>query len=1302
MLRLRTLAPGRRELNYSPDDSRTRLRKLQQVVAAADYDALLIIGGQDSEYNRGSQALIKYLLTGGSGSDLLGDIYLPTVDEAFEDCVLVIQESSVEIFYNANARKRLMPLLAKWRNLVEYQVLKREMEDSEVSEMEKIKSFIKMISRCKKVGIPAADPMKAEEWPLVQAFGLEGIGPGGFFTQRHTVMDCTAEVEVAMSSIDTFGLQKVVFRDLPLLEHHFGSLITDIDRLEQAAARAALSETSISEPLRSFFEYTSNAKSLPAGTSDGPPRVLIGPRSLDFPTEHKCTSTDIGAGGVGGAPALHFVAEGACPVSGLRVCRSYFFGTGKVPASRGNYSEGKDGESEEVPAEFAQQESKAQGSAQGLDLLFALSNAIVNALGASAAAFARSKNEATAKDAGLAALRESYGKQVGGFELLVSTFDSTGQLVDLGKADLGIPVLAYVRVGVRDVGSGLGSLYVGDSFAMGGVGVGGRAWSCRTLTADVPYFRTWRASGAEESAAVEMQVLLRDSYVLKNTLKLGDCLHEGGSEGALMQAHLFTGIQTMPVAVGTLVFYEHGFTFVSSSFHPVVVSFETDVETLLLASDDFNDNEHSSEGAERALQGHVDGIAGGEGEGEDDDDEALDVLVIGYKNPSSNPSADTLPVLDGGTAPFIAIPVGPGYEHRQEMLAVLPRLRSAAADLKIQFERGTSPLPRAFRSARRMLRKGAREQAAQRTLAISRLHEERVLSGTVSVGASTRSEEKEQDEAGPASSAFAGSGLLGLAEGEEAAADTALELPVSIMMGLPGSHVRELAEQLVDFKSEQAMWVVSVADDAGLESEGKTSEDEKEGVVADMVHKAMEGAIESALAKGGSRDRRPHVLLVLEGFIDPALAFRALASLGKQPRAGKPRIVLGSVTSCLSLTNLYADTRQSCFLPLVLEQCAEGCADNIVLTDCDIMAASRALPADATPALLRQRLKLANPSATLYSIGKRSFRGGQLPEIRTGSRSVQVLAARFALASSAAASSGSSEATRVAVKCAERLVLDRLKTLCAALLPEAMGTSPTPGSAMRIASAAKAKLPGATAAAAAAGKSQPQLSSLHCCTPGSQQLPFLYVAPLAPNSYLPCMLHPWLTVLCSSACACLQEALFSLPTLSSRASQACVWRSSPLRKRYGLSRVAHNATPIPPPKQQTHTAPPPLSPPPPPLSPPTVHDLVICIHHAPCTIHHTPYTTHHTPYSPYTIHHTHHTPYTMHHTPYTIHHTPYTTHHTLYTIHHTPYTIHHTPHTIHHTPHTIPHLGEDSTYTTPLSFVIAVAPVQCMSVWCSV
>ena len=54
-------------------------------------------------------------------------------------------------------------MLAKWRNLVEYQVLQREMADSEVAEMEKIKAFIQMVSRCKKIGIPVADPMETEE-----------------------------------------------------------------------------------------------------------------------------------------------------------------------------------------------------------------------------------------------------------------------------------------------------------------------------------------------------------------------------------------------------------------------------------------------------------------------------------------------------------------------------------------------------------------------------------------------------------------------------------------------------------------------------------------------------------------------------------------------------------------------------------------------------------------------------------------------------------------------------------------------------------------------------------------------------------------------------------------------------------------------------------------------------------------------------------------------------------------------------------------------------------------------------------
>ena len=77
--------------------------------------------------------------------------------------------------------------------------------------------------------------------------------------------------------------------------------------------------------------------------------------------------------------------------------------------------------------------------------------------------------------------------------------------------------------------------------------------------------------------------MLRDAHTLKNTLRLGSCLHPDGVDGALVQAHVFTGIRTMPVATGTLTFYETGFTFVTSSFHPIVVSFESDVDSHAVA-----------------------------------------------------------------------------------------------------------------------------------------------------------------------------------------------------------------------------------------------------------------------------------------------------------------------------------------------------------------------------------------------------------------------------------------------------------------------------------------------------------------------------------------------------------------------------------------------------------------------------------------------------------------------------------------------------------------------------------------------
>lgn len=78
-----------------------RLKSLQSLCSSENPkypDALVFIPGIDGRQNKGSQIILKYLFQGSVGRELYEGI-LDTQFEALEEIVLVIQESSVSVFW---------------------------------------------------------------------------------------------------------------------------------------------------------------------------------------------------------------------------------------------------------------------------------------------------------------------------------------------------------------------------------------------------------------------------------------------------------------------------------------------------------------------------------------------------------------------------------------------------------------------------------------------------------------------------------------------------------------------------------------------------------------------------------------------------------------------------------------------------------------------------------------------------------------------------------------------------------------------------------------------------------------------------------------------------------------------------------------------------------------------------------------------------------------------------------------------------------------------------------------------------
>lgn len=363
----------------------------------AGADALLCVTGQDGKYNAGSQSLVKYLCLGCSGADAEE----PTIEghEDVEDMVLLIRRDGADVYYPAVAAREVQPLLANW-GFVNEATLPPEVADAdtELSELCKVRAFIAMTEGARRVAVPLTpgwtkrskgwatltrapatgpvDPMEVETWPLVQAYGLEEMRTGGFFSMQHPVTDATAAIRELLADVDAQFLQQVSTRALPALLTHWGAMLAQLDACPAASARLRLSEVDVGEPLLSFYEFALIPRAA-AGYAPGPgrgARVLFGARTaggaVDAASEE---ATPEQCGSVPGEPALHMVAEAEDASTGLRVARTYFLATGHVDARGGDGDEAHSGggvwesKGEDVAAGAAGAAAGAAGAAAGMD-----------------------------------------------------------------------------------------------------------------------------------------------------------------------------------------------------------------------------------------------------------------------------------------------------------------------------------------------------------------------------------------------------------------------------------------------------------------------------------------------------------------------------------------------------------------------------------------------------------------------------------------------------------------------------------------------------------------------------------------------------------------------------------------------------------------------------------------------------------------------------------------------------------------------------------------------------------------------
>lgn len=181
----------------------------------------------DSKHDSETKKLSNWLLHGLSSID----IYNAPPHDLFSDSVFVIGKDSVQVYTNAQGFKVFSQLATLISNMNVYTITKADDDDGEKAEVLKVTKFYEMIHDKACIGMAVRTINKedytvenereiVEQWPLIQAYGLDLVG-NGFFTMKHKFQCIRDEVNKMYSEFDSFSMFRIVYDEIERFNKHY-------------------------------------------------------------------------------------------------------------------------------------------------------------------------------------------------------------------------------------------------------------------------------------------------------------------------------------------------------------------------------------------------------------------------------------------------------------------------------------------------------------------------------------------------------------------------------------------------------------------------------------------------------------------------------------------------------------------------------------------------------------------------------------------------------------------------------------------------------------------------------------------------------------------------------------------------------------------------------------------------------------------------------------------------------------------------------------------------------------------------
>ena len=307
---------------------RNRLSEIYKIIEKHKLDGIILIAAYDCSYSKPMHQFIKWLLFGCSSLTVIDEFSIPG---EFSETFMVITRNNLYIFSQSSTRDFFYEITSKISNVEIFITSKKDEENSETLEIQKISKFIEFSQKIKKIGIPLDHNQRQnivllDRWPLLTATALDCLGLG-FFTMNHDIVDISKDLELYYHRIDIGTILSLINAKTEFIENTYTDFINHIQK-EPINKRLNTTEDNLNlnqnlELIR--INYQKQKEELYSFLKDFPdPRILYGINTNKNKTETSSTEALFKITYDFKFPSFHLTYENMDPTTGIRICRTIF------------------------------------------------------------------------------------------------------------------------------------------------------------------------------------------------------------------------------------------------------------------------------------------------------------------------------------------------------------------------------------------------------------------------------------------------------------------------------------------------------------------------------------------------------------------------------------------------------------------------------------------------------------------------------------------------------------------------------------------------------------------------------------------------------------------------------------------------------------------------------------------------------------------------------------------------------------------------------------------------------------------